>query len=362
MIIEISKPNFKSIVSNGELDLPRRWDGKDFNNSLSSLYSKYQIIISDYINKKDLRKVHSICKRILKCIEHYHNGFPNKAFIQIDSVIKQLVEHPLTIYQKTGWTDAFEQYDPLMLFRIRNVQNNTNYDRKDIFHTPYNLRSKISTCRYSISGYPCLYLGTSLDLCCEEVKISSFSDLAIASRFKLERNMNNNGRLNIDVIELALKPKDFISNLQDNYKDTAEATIGRGRYFNELDLDDIDVMSAFLYWYPLIAACSFIRVNRKDPFASEYIIPQLLMQWIRKESNNNKLIGIRYFSCASERASDMGFNYVFPVSGQKDSRYEQYCEILAKSFKLTKPVYIHEFNSIFDCEFELKKSTAFKHI
>jgi len=206
-----------------------------------------------------------------------------------------------------------------------------------------------------------LYLGTSLDLCCEEAKIGSFNDLTIASRFKLERNMNNNDGLVIDVIELAVKPKDFIVDTQDDYQNArANLIIGRSRKFNELDLDSIDVMSTFLYWYPMIAACSFIRVNKQDPFASEYIIPQLLMQWIRNESNNDKLIGIRYFSCASERASELGFNYVFPVSGEKGPRNEQYCKILARSFTLTKPIYIHEFNTILDCEYQLQNSTDFE--
>ncbi len=45
------------------------------------------------------------------------------------------------------------------------------------------------------------------------------------------------------------------------------------------------------------------------------------MQWVRSEIDQsgygdyNQLIGIRYFSCASVRASDIGFNYVFPTSG-----------------------------------------------
>lgn len=360
MIIEISKSDFISIVKNGELDLPKRWDGNDFHESINLLYEKYKSILSAYISRNNLRKVHTICNRISKCIEHYHNGFPNEAFQQVNYVMNKLIQKPLIIYRKSGWTEVFDQNDPLMLFRIRNVQNNIIYIRKDIFHTPYNLRSKISTCRYSISGYPCLYLGTSLDLCCEEAKVASFNDMTIASRFKIQRNMHHNNGVGINVIELALKPKDFIANEHHTNRNIREdIQIGRTRTFNDIDLNNIDVMSTYLYWYPLIAACSFIRVNKQDPFASEYIIPQLLMQWVRKESANNKLIGIRYFSCASERASELGFNYVFPVSGEKDIHYRKYCEVLSKSFTLTTPVYIHEFDSIVDCENYLKSSTEF---
>ncbi|SHO53457.1 hypothetical protein [Anaerocolumna xylanovorans] len=359
----ISKNGFISIANKEELDLPKRWDGIDFHSSLSSLYEQYFFMLTSYINPKDLTEIQTICNEILNCIDCYHNGLPNKAFLHMDLIMNILMKYSLAIYKKTGWSGAFEQNDPLMLYRIRNVQNNINYNRKDIFHTPYNLRSKVSTCRYSISGYPCLYLGTSLELCCEEAKIGSLKDLPITSRFKLERNLNNFGP-EIDVIELAIKPKDFIFDEQDRSNQNTKIIEKNkhGRNFKRRILNDIKVMNNYLYWYPLIAACSFIRVNKQDPFASEYIIPQLLMQWIRNESTNEKLIGIRYFSCASERASELGFNYVFPASGEKDPHNEQYCRILTKSFKLTKPIYIHEFNSVYDCELQLKTSTDFDYI
>lgn len=363
MIIQINKSEFKDIVLNSELDLPKRWDGNDFHETLKILYDEYQFILSPLITIADLQKVKTICDGILKSIEYYHNGFPHKAFQQIESVMKKLYNHPLKIYSKNGLIGIYDEHDPLMLFRIRNVQNNINYSRKDIFHTPYNTRSKISTCRYSISGYPCLYLGTSLSLCLEEAKVDNFNDLTIASRFQIQRNINSNDNTRIEVIELALKPKDFIEYNSGTYVTNGEPNIiNQVRRFDELDLNSIEVMSTYLYWYPLIAACSYIRTNKQDPFASEYIIPQLLMQWIRKEGNNNHLIGIRYFSCASERASEIGFNYVFPVSGLIDSRYGKYCKVLSKSFKLTKPVFVHEFNYTSQCETYLKGSNKINYI
>ena len=66
-----------------------------------------------------------------------------------------------------------------------------------------------------------------------------------------------------------------------------------------------EIKKRYLLWYPLIAVCSYIRVNKSDPFAAEYIIPQLIMQWTRstnKFHNRNEILGIRYFSCASVKA------------------------------------------------------------
>lgn len=74
------------------------------------------------------------------------------------------------------------------------------------------------------------------------------------------------------------------------------------------------------------------------------------MQWVRTEMrHSDKLIGIRYFSCASERSSDLGFNYVFPTSGRQIPAFP-FCRVLSKAFVLTEPVYIHEFDCVRDCE------------
>jgi hypothetical protein len=74
------------------------------------------------------------------------------------------------------------------------------------------------------------------------------------------------------------------------------------------------------------------------------------MQWIRNKSSDTVLYGIRYFSCVSIKASNMGFNYVFPVGGVRYTQDEKYSDILVKSFRLTKPYYAEEFNNIEECE------------
>lgn len=217
------------------------------------------------------------------------------------------------------------------------------------------MRSKVSTSRYSIAGYPSLYLGTSLQLCCEEIHIDPFMNFALASMFRLEREMEYTGT-NIQVIELGIKPQDFIG-----INDINETM---GRRISRMLLDDREVRASYFLWYPLIAASSFIRTSKNDPFAAEYIIPQLLMQWVRSEmetkiNDYDQLIGIRYFSCASKKASDMGFNYVFPTSGHAKSLNMPFCETLSKAFRWNSPVYIHEYENYRSCEYELDRKGDF---
>lgn len=369
MIFDISDDGFKELFGEEQFFLPIRWDGVDFSDTLRKLYTNYLIQIEQYLPKSHsqknydpdnavlYRRIKQVCGLLSKSVSYYLNGFPSRAFNSLNRAMRILMEQPLKVYTKSV-LEQFEQSnnrihrDCLQLFRVARVYDNRPYPRSRIFHTPYSLRSRVSTNRYSIAGHPSLYLGTSLELCCNELKIVP-SDLAIAARFQLERELEYSNTV-IRVIELGIKPQDFLFEEQN---DNAQRTIPRYLLQNK------SIRTAYLLWYPLIAACSYIRVNKDDPFAAEYIIPQLLMQWVRMEGESNhsseydQLIGIRYFSCASVKSSDMGFNYVFPTSGQQISPNLPFCSVLARSFRLTKPVFIHEYPSVYKCEYSLHSDT-----
>ena len=374
MIIDISDSTFKNVLNDKDLHLPIGWNGSDFATTLENLFNHYIKQIEQQSKTTgcdfprvcvDVTVLKHVCDLLTMAVKHYLNGFPSKAYHFFEKAMHYLMKNPLKIYQKS----VMEQFEPsrsrysiddnLQLFRVVSVADIKPYTRERVFHTPYNMRSKVSTSRYSIAGYPSLYLGTRLDLCCEEIHMNPHQGFALASRFKLER-ISEYTNTNIRVIELGVKPQDFLPN------DSRNENSGR-RIPLQL-LNDKKIRSAYLLWYPLIASCSYIRTNKHDPFAAEYIIPQLLMQWVRIEIGSNKyekydqLVGIRYFSCASVRASDMGFNYVFPTSGQQKSAELPYCAVLSNAFRLTHPVYIHEYDNLRDCERQLRNSNDFDFI
>ena len=243
---------------------------------------------------------------------------------------------PIRIYTKTGWTEPFER-DRLHLFRMRKAGDSAKHVREDLFHVTASQREKISTCRYSIAGYPSLYLTTSIELGLKE--IGDRTRNVIVSLYKVKRNQQKE---KIKVLELGIRPTDFSGNKNNRFKD-----------FDEVDLKNKDVRSSYLLWYPLIAVCSFIRAYKDKPFASEYIVPQMFMQWVRKQAKRDELTGIRYFSCASILAADVGFDYVFPVN---NTNYQgKYCSILRDSFLLTDPIFLCDYPSIDCAEQELVK-------
>lgn len=360
MIFDIYDRKFKRILCQNKFYLPIRWDGDDFVYTLNTLYDDYLTSIKRELKDaeeqelidQDIASIHTVCKKIVESAEEYLNGFPAQAFHTFSSAMQTLIREPLLIYQKSVYdqfqADVYSNNDPLVLYRSARVYENKPYSRRRVFHTPFNLRSKVSTSRFSIAGYPSLYLSTSLELCCQEIHVNPFLDLVLASAFQLDRSYERSN-INIRVIELAVKPQDFLERNSE--------TGDRSRILPRDILESQKTLNAYLLWYPLIAACSFIRVNKVDPFAAEYIIPQLLMQWVRHETicDHHTLMGIRYFSCASVRASELGFNYVFPTSGTPCSQRDPFCSVLASSFRLTEPVYIHEYNSIQACERELAR-------
>lgn len=342
-VFNISDEAFRSIFEDNRFDLPRRWDGKDFLKTLETLFSDYESRITPPARET----VTDICSRLLEVVRIYFKGSPSGAYGAFRRVMDLLWHTPLLV-------EADELERPL--FRLACVGDNAMYDRKRIFHTPYTLRAKVSTSRYSIAGHPSLYLGTSLPLCQEELHLAP-QDFAIAAAYHFQQKS-----MVLKILDLGIKPGDFLEG------DTRGNT-KKKRVLSSSTKWKSSIRSSYIFWYPLIAVCSFIRVNKKDPFAAEYIIPQLLMQWVQNQmlakwgrfdltANCNSymprtdadLIGIRYFSCASKRASDMGFDYVFPASGTQIDANTAYCRYLNSAFRMTEPAYLVDYPDAEACE------------
>jgi hypothetical protein len=85
-----------------------------------------------------------------------------------------------------------------------------------------------------------------------------------------------------------------------------------------------------------MAACSVRRKYDDAPFVEEYIVPQLLLQWV---TERNEVQGIAYFSVRLEPRTDtstLQTNFVFPV---RKSAPAGVCEALREWVTLTEPAY-----------------------
>lgn len=247
----------------------------------------------DSIFIKEVQK--KLITGLIETIEAYYNGNPAMAYGKLDRVLKN---GSFNIYA----TLKQKEYAPSESFyRIRIDKGNYCFKPHEMFHIPYESRGKVTTQRFSIPGFPSLYLGRSLYICWEELNRPHI-DTMQSIRLKSTRKIHF----------LDLSPPKLLSS---NFTDDTY------RYFMT---------------FPLIACCSAKVKEPRDSFKPEYIVPQLLLQWVR---NNDEIDGIRYRSNSIdpslyEQEGEL-YNVVLPV---KESRSSGYCKHLIELFELTETV------------------------
>ncbi len=265
---------------------------------------KYTKSIRDHIED-----INNLCKKLLLAHKSYLQGSPYKAYDHFSNGMSNLEAFLLfAIRERVKYPDSYS------LFRVR--ESKEKYlSKKDIFHIPFEHRYKVSNQRYSINGFPCLYLGSSIYVCWEELNRPNFGDLYV-SKFRLATKRPK-------ILDLTFSAKESQSFLERFKKDDV---------FHEWILNGI-VDKVILF--PLIMSCSIITREENRVFKEEYIIPQLLLEWVR---NKNVINGIEYFSLwLPEYNLDQRLykNYVFPAKKQKASGQ---CNFLSSIFELTDPI------------------------
>lgn len=227
--------------------------------------------------------------------------------------------------------------DDLQFMKIANLQSiepgrnfyrarssdKRSLSRPELFHNPYENRHVVTTARYSIPGFPALYLGQSVFAAWRELGEPPINSLFIS-------RLSN---------KVALKVVQILTALQ--FRQTSFAYPPNLRWTTGIH-EATRTMSVlkFLATYPLSLACS-IRTKRNGTFKPEYIIPQLLLQYIvNKNAEEDTLIGIMYPSTKFDfivPVHGLSLNYVFPV---KEVAKTGYCPSLVDAFEITQPTTI----------------------
>jgi hypothetical protein len=299
------------IFSDGIFNIPIKRDGSDLYTFLSAIYKNYLKTINKFNGNikngltLNLKEIEKECSLILKALELYLNGFPSQAFMEVKKCLTNLNKLELLEIQQGDYGSGRNE-----LYRIRTAANKS-LKKEELFHVPFQLREKVATQRYSIPGLPCLYLADSTFVCWEELGRPDISNIHVSkfdlskSKFKLLYLNNNTDQM---------RKRCFNSN-----KD--------GIYINQL--------VKYLSYWPLLAACSVIVDKPAEVFKPEYIIPQLVLQWVVLDGN---LDGIQYRSNRVKSSShNIGTfsNIVIPVKRSADRGF---CSILSKRIKMTNPI------------------------
>jgi hypothetical protein len=274
--------------------------------------------------KVNIDEIKSLSQSILSAIEQYYLGYPSEAFKNLSIGIYK-VEKYLHSFYRLGLSERETAF-----YRMR-ITKELGLKPKDMFHIPFKDRKKVKSYRFSIPGFPCLYLGGSLYVCWEELRRPEDPKEVQISRVDLKYN-------DIKMLDLSIRPPTLCSLIRKEnwvaYTDDKRANLLTG------------VINYLIIW-PLILATSFkVKTdNPKDSFKPEYIIPQLLLQWVRLYNNFD---GICYFSTRIDLnkyplADSYYRNYVFPV---QTNRNEGHCSVLSQKFRITNPVFFRGFDKI----------------
>ncbi|MBJ6142779.1 hypothetical protein [Hymenobacter sp. BT559] len=184
--------------------------------------------------------------------------------------------------------------------------------RPELFHNPFDKRHLVNTNRYSIPGFPALYFGSSVYVCWEEYNKPDMNKLYF-SRFS--------NVWNLKVIKIQ-RLAEFLETLP------SQSEPGYG------SPDHLDEILRYLALFPLFIACSIKTSQITGSFKPEYIIPQMLLQYI---ATRNIVDGIMFPSTKVNYASIKevrAYNYVFPVKAVSEKGY---CSELINIFSMTEP-------------------------
>lgn len=314
--------NIIDFFNNDILDLPKQRPAGNFETFLQQMYSRFltetaKLTGGDPVTKGVIAAIPQmtrLCQTVRDAVSMYYDGFPHGAYERLDKGIQAIQPHLDRLASTPNIAPSLQH-----LYRIR-LGTLAKFSRTDLFHIPFDLRHRVTTKRYSISGLPSLYLGGSLWACWEEMGRPDFGRMHVA-QFRAAAGAS------IQVLDFGYRPALIAALIE------KQPEVNAGG-----ELTDF-VTSQAVCW-PLMAACS-IKVlcpgdaDAPSPFIPEYVVPQLLLQWVR---NTTGYDGLRYFSTKIEQHVQdptVPMNYVFPVRHKAPTGH---CTLLRQKFVLTDPI------------------------
>lgn len=247
--------------------------------------------------------------KIISAIKACQNSHYGDAETIVEELLSD-VENELLITSING-VDCFNP----SLFRVRAHINKPENEigPKDLFHIPFGSRNLTSNERFSIAGQPCLYLSTYLNIAWKECGMpSSF----YYSKYEYEYKKDESDHWRFLVLA---KPQLFLN-----------ALCVRG------EADSLDCICRYLRTFPIVMACSIICRSQDSPYKSEYVFPQLIMQWVHRHFE--KIKGVIYYSCVYDISSRKysGYNIAIPAV---DPDVDGYSKPLSDRFEVSQPAH-----------------------
>lgn len=262
--------------------------------------------LTDIVNPI-LSDVSQLSDFINKAIECFLRGHLSSAIQHFDKGMGRIKEHLDNI--RLVHLDCKEQstrdkqhsipniasnYAHSWLYRARKLgeEEKNSPTPETFFHVPFEKREKVSACRFSLPGVPCLYLGSSQGMAVWEVipskecskQIKNYKDIFYAK-------FTWNTQIPSKFIELQITP----SSLKKSCKIMQDMRSVSYEAFPDSDRKNFEqYVRSYLACWPLQLACSIPVKHRDAVFKEEYIIPQLLMLWLQQNLGPDNFHGVCY--------------------------------------------------------------------
>ncbi|ACA85193.1 RES domain-containing protein [Shewanella woodyi] len=335
----------------------KEWNGVDFHLFVKNALEDAK----EYISDKGLNLGHKGAplgrvSDILNSYEQYSEvvmlglkGKRSSAYKVFDKNIAPKLTFAFKTFRNMPGDPRFDRESISHGYRIRTGEDsyNANYSRKDLFHIPFELNHLIGNNRFSLSGFPCLYMANSVYGAWEELNRPNI-DKCFVSKFDLTK---------LSFIDLSMVPSEITSRLKNHItflkKQTKPLPAEYVETFEHLLVD-------YLYIWPAILCCSF-KVKNDSTFKPEYIFPQLFLEWL-VSTEYSLYDGIRFLSTKSLaldshidiNAQSLAKNYVIPARQYNSSGF---CSEYVNKIMLTEPVN-YAFHTLFGNKGKEKSSES----
>ncbi len=268
-------------------------------------------ILLTILKKEEIKDLQNIIEEIKtyssyiqSAVNLYLQGHLQESFAKMKDILKQ--ENKKQGPTATKYSAVYTIRSGIHIYRGR-VNSEKRYKKVDLFHVPITNRGKVSTMRFSIPGYPCLYMAASPYCCWRE--LNNPAEFTIAS-IKV--------KYDVPVLDMRFCVKSA----------------------------NIDDLLGYIVFYPFRIACSIPvpTKNSNDQFKIEYIIPQILLHTSIIERASNRFKGIITTSTKYFQRSNLfntirdADNIIVPMQSVNNDKINNdgHCKQLSEWFSVNK--------------------------
>jgi hypothetical protein len=271
--------------------------------------------------------VRNINQALIHSIQRYFNqGSPSVAYKMFAEFFAQSTKgQEYAMLSPDSFLSSKILRETDVLYRLR-IESSYKPDAAGMFHIPFDRRYLVGNQRFSISGYPCLYAASSVYLAYQELRNPGWTPSLYAA--KLQAIRNEIGQI------VLLDLRNHVNEMRRKHLDRPHSYDGQ-------------LIKFFATW-PLMMATS-VPVRDSDKFHEEYVIPQLVLEWVNNTSRgagrDKFFSGIAFSSSRVSQADPAYANDYNVVIPAHSSAPRGLCSVRTKQIRVSSPITIENLDT-----------------